>query len=90
MQWWLNVFFMINGIWVPGSDLDGWYPRAYASEQECAEHKASAERSCRERPLEYEAAWFCTFAEPMREAPVHMRGDPCRVVSLPGDTGRDG
>jgi hypothetical protein len=29
MRWWLSVFFLVNGAWVPGPDVEpGWAPRA--------------------------------------------------------------
>jgi hypothetical protein len=55
-MWWLNVFFLIGGLWVPGHQFPGWGPRAYQTEAACLERKAFAERQCREQPLDYPAA----------------------------------
>lgn len=75
LEWWLNVFFMINGIWVPGSELDGWAPRPYPSEEICLERQAIAEETCDEV---YEAQlWICSPDEPLIEPPEEMRGVPC-------------
>ena len=76
-MWWLNVFFLVNGVWIAGHQLDGWAPRGYSSEQECIERKSFAEKECRLYPLKYSAAWFCTFGEPADEVPAFMRGVAC-------------
>jgi hypothetical protein len=43
--------FLINGLWVPGAELSGWSPRAYATQAECEERRAFAERECRAAAL---------------------------------------
>ncbi|ESR24073.1 hypothetical protein [Lutibaculum baratangense] len=77
MQWWLNVFFLVNGLWVPGQEFDGWAPRPYASERLCFERKTFAERESRLHPLDHPAVWICSEGEPMREPPDDMRGRSC-------------
>jgi len=69
MEWWLSVFFLINGQWQPGANLDGWQPRAYASEEACLERKTFAEKECRDHPLDYQALWFCSEGKPISEVP---------------------
>jgi hypothetical protein len=75
MTWWLSVFFFVNGAWVPGSDVDGWAPRAYDSEAHCLDHKSFAEKECLLHPLDYEAVWVCSKDKPaekpaFKEPPV--------------------
>ena len=43
MKYWLVVFILINGTWVPGEKLEGWGPVAYENEALCLESKARAE-----------------------------------------------
>jgi hypothetical protein len=78
-MWWLNVFFLVHGLWVPGHQMspDGWSPRSYATEQECLDRRAYAERQCKEHPLDYPAAWICSPNAPLTEPPPHMRGRDC-------------
>lgn len=70
MTWWLSVFFLIQGQWIPGSEIDGWAPRPYASETECMERKNFAERECRDHPLDFQAVWVCTEGQPAFEPPT--------------------
>lgn len=77
MSWWLNVFFLINGVWVPGHQIDGWSPRAYGSEAECIERKTFAERQCAAFPLTYPAAWICTKDRPLEDVPDHLLPRKC-------------
>jgi|LNFM01.1.fsa_nt_gb hypothetical protein len=78
-MWWLNVFFLVHGLWVPGHQMspEGWSPRSYATEQECLERRAYAERQCKEHPLDYPTAWICSPDNPLTEPPAHMRGRDC-------------
>lgn len=69
MQWWLTVFFFVNGAWIPGSAIEGWSPRAFDSEAICLERKAFAERECRDHPLQFEAVWLCTEGAPAEAPP---------------------
>lgn len=69
MQWWLSVFFFINGSWVPGSEIDGWAPRAFPSETICLDRKAYAEKECRDHPLQFESYWMCTKGAPAKTPP---------------------
>jgi hypothetical protein len=77
MSWWLNVFFLINGLWVPGSELHGWAPREYPSEAVCMERRAFAERECRAYPLAHESRWFCSEGEPLRTMPAEIGERAC-------------
>lgn len=43
MKYWLVVYIMINGAWVPGEQVAGWGPVAYESEALCVESKGRAE-----------------------------------------------
>jgi hypothetical protein len=70
MHWWLSAFFLINGVWVPGSEIEGWGARAYESEAHCLEHKVFAEKECQEHPLHYEALWICNYGEPAKVPPA--------------------
>lgn len=76
MDWWLNVLFLVNGVWVLGQDIGvaGWSPRHYASEQECMERLAFAERSSRAYPLEYPTEWRCTSPNPLADVPDDLQG----------------
>ncbi len=77
MQYWLNVFFLINGVWIPGQQFDGWAPRAFPTEATCLERKAFAERQGCEKPLDVPATWICSAAEPLREVPEFLKGREC-------------
>jgi hypothetical protein len=68
-EWWLSVFFFINGIWVPGDSIEGWASRPFASETVCLERKAYAERECKINPLIYETAWVCNKGAPADAPP---------------------
>ena len=70
MHWWLSAFFLVNGAWVPGSEIEGWGPRAFESEAHCLEHKVFAEKKCREHPLDFEAVWVCNYGDPAKMPPV--------------------
>ncbi len=72
MKWWLSVFFLVNGHWVPGSDVDGWAPRAYDTEAHCMDRKVYAEKQCLLYPLEYEALWVCNKGEPAKGPPQKL------------------
>jgi hypothetical protein len=74
MRWWLNVFFLVNGTWVPGHEFDGWSPREYATEQECLERKAFGERQLRMYPIEYESTWLCSQGRPELGLPNFLLG----------------
>lgn len=76
-SWWLNVLFHINGEWRLGHEFDGWSPREYGSQAECAERMAFAEAACRDAPLDYPAAWVCSPGEPLNEPPPPMQGTLC-------------
>lgn len=67
--WWLTVFFLIQGEWVPGSKIDGWSPRPFPTETACLDHRAFAEKECRERPLDFESVWICSKGEPLKVLP---------------------
>jgi hypothetical protein len=70
MQWWLSVFFFVNGAWVPGAQFDGWAPRAFATEQQCRERMTFAQRECKDHPLPYDAYWMCNAGDPAEKPPV--------------------
>lgn len=78
MQWWLSVFFLVNGVWTPGPEVEpGWAPRPYATEEECITRKRFAEHQCEEYPLDYRTEWRCTSPDPLTEAPDDLRGLEC-------------
>ncbi|MCB1501688.1 MAG: hypothetical protein KDK07_18200 [Bauldia sp.] len=78
MQWWLSVFFLVNGVWMPGPEVEpGWAPRPYASEQECTKRKTFAERQCEKNPLDYRAEWRCSSPDPLTEVPADLQGLEC-------------
>ena len=78
MQWWLSVFFLVNGVWLPGPEVGpGWAPRQYASETACLDRKSFAERQCAAYPLEHRAEWRCTSPDPLTEAPPDLQGHAC-------------
>lgn len=76
-SWWLNVFFNVKGEWRSGSDIDGWSPREFRTEDECFARKSFAEKECREHPLDYPAQWFCSQGSPLDEPPEPLRGILC-------------
>jgi hypothetical protein len=43
MAYWLVVYILIGGAWVPGEKLEGWGPVRYDSEAECVASKSRAE-----------------------------------------------
>ena len=77
MQWWLNVFFLVNGLWVPGHEMTGWAPRAYETEAQCLERKRFAERQCGRAPRGVDALWICSPGEPQRQVPAGSAGLSC-------------
>ena len=78
MRWWLSVFFLVNGVWTPGAEVEhGWAPRPYETEAECITRKRFAERQCAQHPLDYRAEWRCTSPDPLTEAPEDLRGMAC-------------
>ncbi len=78
-MWWLSVFFLVGGQWIPGHQVEpaGWAPRAFATEAECLERKRYAERQCEASPLRYKAIWFCAAGKPVVELPEEARSSPC-------------
>ena len=78
-MWWLSVFFFIGSQWVPGDQVEpqGWSPRAFATEQECRERKAFAERQCLEAPLNHKALWYCSKDNPVLVPPDEASLKPC-------------
>ena len=79
-SWWLNVFFLVNGVWLPGAYFDGWAPLPYQSQAACMARKEAGEGNCARVPLRFEAAWICSPDRPLAEAPPEL--DP--GASLPG------
>lgn len=79
MDWWLSVFFLINGVWVPGNEVspEGWSPRAYPTQEECLVRKDFAERQCEAFPLDYRAEWRCSAPDPLLEVPADLTGAEC-------------
>lgn len=69
MQWWLTVFFLLGGDWVPGDRIDGWASRAYATEEECRARLRFAEQQTARHPLEREARWVCSPGHPSDSPP---------------------
>jgi hypothetical protein len=65
--WWLSVFFLIQGEWVPGSTIEGWSPRQYATQAECLERKSFAELQSLRFPLDYETTWICSLNFPLEQ-----------------------
>lgn len=63
MKYWLVVYIMINGAWVPGEKLEGWGPVIYESEAGCLESKARAEALQSElqeiNPRAYDKRFVC-------------------------------
>ncbi|GEM_PF-6971411 len=62
MTWWLVLFVLIDGQWVPGADLtpEGWSPRAYDTREECMERRDFAEESLADLRNVDDSKWFCT------------------------------
>lgn len=77
--WWLSVFFLVNGQWIPGHVVEptGWAPRSYVTEAECDERKRFAEKQCVDWPLRYKAVWFCSKDKPITSLPEEARTSPC-------------
>ncbi len=61
-MWWLVVFILIDGAWVPGAEVtpEGWSPRAYETRAECMDRKAFAERALADLTNVRETRWYCT------------------------------
>lgn len=78
MTWWLNVFFLANGLWIPGAELPhpGWSARAYGSHAECLARKAFAEEACARDPLPLESLWICSPGAPLEAVPDAMLANP--------------
>jgi hypothetical protein len=72
MQWWLTVFFLLGGGWVPGDHIDGWASRAYATRGECEARKRFAEMQTAQHPLDFETRWICSAGRPARNPPPGM------------------
>ena len=62
----LTVTILINGVWTPGSSVDGWSPLPYRTEAACLERKAIANRLQRElmavEPRARPKRWECVSA----------------------------
>jgi hypothetical protein len=48
VQWWLNVFFFINGVWIPGHEISGWSAREQPYEAVCIERNEFREARMRQ------------------------------------------
>jgi hypothetical protein len=44
MEYLLVVYFLMSGVWVHGSELEGWGPMTYPTEAVCLERKLRAEQ----------------------------------------------
>ncbi len=78
MTWWLNVFFLANGVWIAGADLQhtGWSARVYTTQAECLARKAFAEKACARDPLPLPTLWVCSPGKPLESVPESMLGNP--------------
>jgi len=64
-MYWLNVFFLINGIWISGEAFDGWHARGpYPTVLECIVAKFRSEIEFGENPREYPARFECSRSRP--------------------------
>jgi hypothetical protein len=70
MQWWLSVFFLVGSTWVSGESIEGWGPRAYATEVDCQTRRQFAEIQTKAFPLDYRAVWVCNFGSPAMAPPA--------------------
>jgi hypothetical protein len=77
MRWWLSVFFLVNGTWVPGHEMSpgGWSPRAYDSLEICSERKKFAEEACKE--FKNQIVWYCSEGAPIIKPPPEIEGKAC-------------
>ena len=70
MQWWLTVFFLLGGAWVPGDRFDGWASRAYSSGEDCEARRYFAETQTARYPLGFPAVWVCNPGRPAGAPPA--------------------
>ena len=74
--WWLSVFMLIDGNWVPGDEveLQGWAPRSYESREICDKRRAFAEKAIDQarssRPNMPPTKWVCNPGEPAKAPPA--------------------
>jgi hypothetical protein len=64
MAWWLTVFFLVGGEWVPGEQFSGWASRPYPTYDVCEERRAFAMENNRADAYPYSAVWVCTAGRP--------------------------
>ncbi len=69
MNWWLTVFFLINGTWVSGDKLDGWGSRKFQTADECETRRGFAEIQTDRYPPGMPSRWVCNFAVPASSPP---------------------
>ena len=62
MEFLLVVYILINGVWVPGEEVQGWGAMTYASEARCLESKARAEEIQADLKLKNPRAYDKRFA----------------------------
>jgi hypothetical protein len=70
MGWWLGVFFLINGTWVSGDQLDGWSSRKYLTSDECEIRRSFAEHQTSLYPPDIPSRWLCNYGAPPSPPPV--------------------
>lgn len=64
-MYWLNVFFLINGIWMSGEAFEGWHARGpYPTLLECIAEKFRSETEFSDNPREYPAKFECSRTRP--------------------------
>ena len=64
MAWWLAVFFLVGGEWVPGEQFSGWASRPYPTYDVCEARRAFAMENNRADAFPYSAVWVCTAGHP--------------------------
>jgi hypothetical protein len=77
VTWWLNVFFLVHGVWLPGIYFDGWAPLPYETRAACVARKQAGEENCARVPLEFRAAWVCSPGRPLVEPPSELNHVEC-------------
>ncbi len=64
-MYWLNIFFLINGMWITGEAFEGWHARGpFPTLSECILEKIRSETEFSENPREFPARFQCSRERP--------------------------
>ena len=84
MEWWLTVFFLMQGAWISGDSFEGWASRAYPNHAACEARRSFADLETSRHPLDLPARWVCNRGTPATKPPPEMLNVKLEAFTPPG------